>query len=121
VSWIADEDPQDALLRVIRSKLGQLRGTIDGQTIDVRRKKITELTIWIGDGMIDWDEPVTVKVSANTVFEDKLEPDLFVCLTQAARTYDFDRLRWAGLRFKSGYGADPVTGRTEFPPPAEPP
>ena len=116
-----NEDPQDALLRVIRSKLGELRGTIDGQTIDVRRKKITELTIWIGDGMIDWNEPVTVKVSANTVFEDKLEADLFVCLTQAARTYDFDRLRWAGLRFKSGYGADPVTGRTEFPPPAEPP
>jgi len=116
-----NEDPQDALLRVIRSKLGELRGTIDGQTIDVRRKKITELTIWIGDGMIDWEQPVTVKVSANTVFEGKLEPDLFVCLTQAARTYDFDRLRWAGLRFKSGYGADPVTGRTAFPPPAEPP
>jgi hypothetical protein len=32
--------------------------------------------------------------------------DLYVCLSQAARTYDFDRLRWAGVRlFKDGKAA----------------
>jgi len=115
IEFQPDEDPHDALLRTIRGKLGEMRGTIDGQTIDVRRKKITELTIWIGDEMIDWAQPVTVKVSGRTVFEDKLAPDLFVCLNQAARTYDFDRLRWAGLRFRSGSKTRLVTGRTEFP------
>ncbi|MBU0638704.1 MAG: hypothetical protein KKB50_07560 [Planctomycetes bacterium] len=111
-----DEEPEEALRRAIRARLGQLRGTIDGQTVDVRRKHIGELTIWFGDGMIDWEQPVTVKVSARKVFEGKLDPDLYVCLSQAARTYDLDRLRWAGLRFKSGSKARIVTAETAFPP-----
>ena len=108
------DDVTRALVRTIRGVLGELRGTVDGQTIDVRRTRVSELTIWIGDGMLDWDKPVTVKVSARKVFEGVLEPDLFVCLAQAARTYDFDRLRWAGLRFRSGHKARLVTGRTTF-------
>jgi predicted esterase len=109
-------DVRQALLRMYRSLLGELRGTIDGQVLDVRRNKVSELTIWIGDGMIDWSQPVTVKVSGEKVFDGRLTPDLLVCLSQAARTYDFDRLRWAGLRYKSGSKLRPVTGRTEFPP-----
>ena len=111
------EDVREALARTFRSTLGEMRGTINGQTIDVRRKKIAELTIWIGDGMIDWTQDVAVHVSGRKRYEGKLEPDLFVCLAQAARTYDFDRLRWAGLRFKSGKKIELVTGRTAFPPP----
>lgn len=104
-----------ALLRTFRASLGELRGRVDGQAIDVRRKKVQELTIWFGEGLIDWEQPVVVQVSGRKVFEGRLEPDLFVCLSQAARTYDFDRLRWAGLRFKSGSKTCVVTGRTEFP------
>lgn len=111
------EHVKDALLRTMRGCLGELHGRIDGQLIDVRRKKVKELTVWIGDGMIDWREPVMLKVSGRKVFEGRLEPDLFVCLSQAARTWDFDRLRWVGLRFKSGSKLRVVTGRTEFPPP----
>lgn len=122
LSFKPGEDPNDpetqheAMRRAIRAMLGQIRGAIDGQTIDVRRKRFTECTIWFGDGMIDWEQPVLVKVSARKAFEGRLEPDLFVCLTQAARTYDLQRLRWAGLRYKSGRKTRPVTGRTEFPP-----
>jgi hypothetical protein len=32
-----------------------------------------------------------------------------------ARTQDFDRLRWAGLRFRSGGKTCPVDADTEFP------
>ena len=108
---------REALARAVRGRLGQLRGEIDGQKIKVYRKKISELTVWIGDGMIDWDQPVSLKVNGRKAFEGTLTPDLFVCLTQAARTYDFDRLRWAGLRFKSGSKTRMVTGHTPFPPP----
>nr|MBU0617045.1 prolyl oligopeptidase family serine peptidase [Planctomycetota bacterium] len=114
------DDPKvqrEALARAVRGRLGELRGEIDGQQINVYRKKISELTVWLGDGMIDWDQPVSLKVNGRQTFEGQLTPDLFVCLTQAARTYDFDRLRWAGLRFKSGSKTQVVTGDTPFPPP----
>ncbi len=124
LSFRRGEDPDDldvqreAAARAVRGRLGELRGEINGQEIKVYRKKISELTVWIGDGMIDWDQPVVLDVNGRKVFEGKLEPDLLVCLTQAARTYDFDRLRWAGLRFKSGSRTKVVTGDTPFPPPA---
>ena len=117
----ADEDanrPEDvtkALVRTFRGALGELSGTVDGQVIDVRRRKVTDLTIWIGDGMIDWGKPVVVKVSGRKVHEGVLKPNLFVCLAEAARTYDFDRLRWAGLRFRSGHKTELVTGRSAHP------
>jgi hypothetical protein len=100
---------KEALQRAIRGRLGELKGTIDGRTIDVRRRNVGELVIWVGDGMIDWDQPVVVKVSGSKVFEGKLTPDLGMCLAQAARTYDFERLRWAGIRYKPGSKARGVT------------
>jgi pimeloyl-ACP methyl ester carboxylesterase len=109
---------QEALARAVRGRLGELRGEIDGQQINVYRKKISELTVWIGDGMIDWQQPVALEVNGRKAFEGQLTPDLFVCLTEAARTYDFDRLRWAGLRFKSGSKTQVVTADTPFPPPS---
>jgi predicted esterase len=108
---------REAAARAVRGRLGELRGEINGQEIKVYRKKISELTVWIGDGMLDWNQPVVLDVNGRKAFEGKLKPDLFVCLTQAARTYDFDRLRWAGLRFKSGSRTKVVTGDTPFPAP----
>lgn len=110
-----DEDPGEALYRAIRARLGELRGEIIGQRVDVRRKHVGELTVWLSDGMIDWTQPLTVNVSGRQVFEGVLEPDLFVCLTQAARTRDFERLRWAGLRCRPGQKAEVETGHTAFP------
>jgi pimeloyl-ACP methyl ester carboxylesterase len=123
LSFRRGENPNDpevereAAARAVRGRLGELRGEVNDQEIDVYRKKISELTVWIGDGMIDWDQPVVLDVNGRKAFDGKLAPDLLVCLTQAARTYDFDRLRWAGLRFKSGSRTKVVTGDTPFPPP----
>ncbi|TWT44715.1 hypothetical protein RAS1_11310 [Phycisphaerae bacterium RAS1] len=110
------ETGEEAYHREIRSRLGELSGGIDGQTISVHRKKITELTIWIGDGMIDWSAPAKLVISGKREFAGTIEPDLLVCLTQAARTFDFERLRWAGFRYRSGKKLERVTGATEFPP-----
>lgn len=110
-----DDAIDAATVSAIRGRLGELRGEIRGQQIDVRRKNITVLTIWIGDGMVDWDQPVEVRVGGERVFEGRLEPDLLLCLTEAARTWDFDRLRWSGLRFESGRKTTVVTARTPIP------
>jgi hypothetical protein len=120
ISFRPGENPNDpdvqheAFARAVRSRLGELRGEIKGQLIDVDRKKINELTVWIPEPLVDLQKPITLTVNGRKAFERELKPDLYVALSQAARTYDFDRLRWAGLRFKSGSRTKPVTAETEF-------
>ncbi len=109
-------DLDELAAREYRSLLGALSGAIDGQEIRVHRKKINELTVWIGDGMIDWDQPVVLKTGDKEPFEIKLQPDLYICLAQAARTWDFDRLRWAGIRVRPSAGKPHVVSpKTTFP------
>lgn len=102
------EDPRDALTREIRYRLGQLEGERDGQTIVIRRKNVDDIVVWLGDTSdtgIDWSKPVLIKASGNKAFEGMLKPSVLLCLTEAERTYDFDRLRWAGVRVRSSRGA----------------
>lgn len=110
--------------RAYRSRLGELAGEVNGQAIRVRRKNLSQITVWLGDGMIDWSQPVTIDASGQVDFKGKLEPNLLVCLTQAARTRDFERLRWAGVRIQSGKAALVLTGDESEAPaekPAKPP
>jgi predicted alpha/beta superfamily hydrolase len=109
-----DESVNDAIARALATQVAELHGEVDGQTITVAGKNVEEMTLWIGEGMIDWQKPVRVVTEGVEVFHGVLEPDLFVCLTQAARTYDFDRLRWAGLTIRGTEPARAVTGRTPF-------
>lgn len=109
----AGEDPRDALVRMIRDRLGKLDGEHTGQSVRVNRKRVDDLTIWFGDApdmAIDWSKPVVINVSGKKVFEDRLEPDLLLCLNEARRTYDFDRLRWAAIHVKSGEKTRVVRG-----------
>jgi len=101
------ENPRDALVREIRYRLGQLEGERDGQTISIRRKNVDDIIVWFGDAAdagLDWGKPVLLKASGNKAFEGVLKPSVLMCLSEAARTYDFDRIRWAAVRVKGGRG-----------------
>jgi pimeloyl-ACP methyl ester carboxylesterase len=110
------ENEDQAFGRVVRELLGHLRGEVVGQVLKIDRRHVGEMTVWVGEGMVDWRRPVTVELAGRKVFSGMLKPDLFLCLTQAARTLDFDRLRWAGLRIDARGKAEPVTASTVFPP-----
>jgi len=101
---------------VVRELLGHLRGEVVGQTLRVDRRHVGELTVWVGEGMVDWTKPVTVELAGKKAFSGLLKPDLLVCLSQAARSLDFDRLRWAGVRVDAHGKGEPVTDKTPFPP-----
>lgn len=107
------ESHLQAFGRTVRDLLGHLKGEIKGQTLAVQKRHVADLTVWVGEGMIDWSRPVALEIGTRRVFQGELRPDLFLCLAQAARTWDFDRLRWAGVRV--GKTAEVVTGRTELP------
>jgi hypothetical protein len=108
------EHANDAITRALDAQRGELRGYVEGQSITVSCTNAGEITIWVGDGMVDWNRDVRVVAGGTEVFNGRLKPDLFVCLSQAARTYDFHRLRWAGLIVSESSPARPVTGRTVF-------
>jgi hypothetical protein len=51
------------------------------------------------------------------VFQGVVEPDLAVALSQARRTRDLDRIRWADIRIDTRTGkARVVTADDDFPP-----
>ncbi|MFO0840434.1 MAG: hypothetical protein U1D55_18150 [Phycisphaerae bacterium] len=103
------ETPEDALCREIRTRLGGLEGVAQGNTLDVTRKKLDSLTVWIGDELgIDWRQPVVLKMNGRKDWEARLDRSVYVCLSQAAETFDFERLRWAGLQFRTGRPTTPI-------------
>lgn len=111
--WDAATQRQ-AVARAIRPMLGELSGEISGQQIRVSRRNVKSLVVWIGDDMIDWSGSITLKVSGSTAFTGVLKPDVLLCLSEAALTRDFDRLRWAGLKYVSGRKTKLIAGDEAF-------
>lgn len=110
------EEKRQEMGRMIHDRLGGFDATHEGQVFDIKRRHVGEMTLWIGSDMVDWETPVKVSVDGAKVHDAILTPYLGVCLAQAKRTRDFDRLRWAGLRIDGDGTAIPVTMNTIFPP-----
>jgi predicted esterase len=99
------EKPEQAIGRMIQELTGTLKGEIAGQEIRIEYTHLDQLALWIGDGMIDWDKPILVQANGQKVFESKVKRDLRLCLSEAKKTGDFDRLRWTKLVLnKAGEG-----------------
>lgn len=109
------ESRESAIARMIDDCLGAVDAEVVGQEIRIRTKHVAEFVVWFGDGMIDFAKPVRVIWNDKLVFEGAIERDLGVCLNEAWRTRDFDRLRWAGLRVRSDGTAARVTMDDELP------
>jgi hypothetical protein len=110
------EDDEKALSRTIDELLGTISASIDGQQVTVDTEHIADLTVWFSDGMIDWERPVSVLVNGSQVFNGALSPSVEVALAQAKRTYDFERIRAAGVRVDVANGtAHVVRGDDAYP------
>lgn len=94
----ADDDSDDAVMQQVVERMGHLAGSLKGQSISVQRRHVGDLVVWFSNEMIDWTKPIKVVVDDANVFEGRIMPSLHVCLEQAGRSSDFERLRWAGLR-----------------------
>jgi hypothetical protein len=92
------ETEAGALARTLEPLLGRLTGVRDGQAFRVTRRHVGDVVVWLGDGTIDWDRPVSIEVDGKPAFSGRLTPDPAVALARAAATMDFDRLRFAGIR-----------------------
>jgi hypothetical protein len=99
----------------LRSLLGSIDGTVSDNRIDVTTTHLSDLAIWLPDGLVDFDHPIVVVWNGTVVFDGFVERDLAVALVQAERTRDFSRLRWAGIRIVDG-AAHVIDGTDVFPP-----
>ncbi len=113
----ADEDDEAALARTIDSLLGSIDAHIEGQTVSVDTSHLGDYTVWFHDGMIDWSSPITLVANGSVVYEGVVERSKAIAISQAVRTLDFDRLRYAGIRVDPQSGtATLVTPGDDFPP-----
>ncbi len=111
----SSETREQTIGRTITELLGQLDGRIQGQEIAIAYRHVDSLMVWLGDDMVDWTKPVRVVANGEEVFSGIVNRDLFLCLREAARTYDFDRLRWAGVRVSKNGKAKLVTNGDTMP------
>lgn len=100
LGWVGDRwgDTTPPSVADIEPLLGRLTGEIDGQTIRITRRHISDLVVWLGDKTIDWNRPVRIEVDGKVAWEGRVERRVAIALARAAATRDFDRLRWAGIR-----------------------
>ena len=106
---------EQSIGRMIAESTGLLEGEVRGQRIRVAQRHVRTLVLWLGEGMIDWNTAIEVTLDGELVFKGKIARDLYICLTEAARTFDFDRLRWAGLQLSRGSGAKLVGTDSALP------
>ncbi|MCB1055991.1 MAG: hypothetical protein KDD11_10850 [Acidobacteria bacterium] len=114
------ENRREAQSRAVLELLGRLEGKVSDRSVTVTSRHLDDLTVWLSGELVDLHQPVTVQVDGQLVHQAPVVADLGVALAQAARTWDFDRLRWAGLRVTGGR-VRPVTQGTTFPPLIETP
>lgn len=102
--------------RTYLPQLAELQGEVLGQKIKVATKHVADFTVWLSPELIELGQPIEIELAGKQVFSGKVAPSLAVALSQAARTRDFERLRWAGVRIDAAGNARVVDAATVFPP-----
>jgi poly(3-hydroxybutyrate) depolymerase len=96
------DDPQEAILRETRNRMGRLTGVIDGQLVTVHAKRAKVLDVLLHDELIDLDQPITVKINGRRAFQGMVQRRVETLLESAAEEWDFDRLFTVRIRIPTG-------------------
>jgi enterochelin esterase-like enzyme len=78
-----------------------LQGRIsEGNQININVRGLHEVTVWLGQGMIDFTKPVTVRINGGLMMANrKVTPSLSTLLEDFFQRGDRQRLFWAKLEF----------------------
>lgn len=85
------EDLAEFSRRTVRSKLAMLSGHIEGQTITVLMQKLQEAEILLYEGLIDFEQPVTIYRGKKVVYEGRVVPSVSTLLETAYADWEFER------------------------------
>jgi pimeloyl-ACP methyl ester carboxylesterase len=102
----------EAKQRYLTGRLGVIEAECRGQSIQVKTRRTAELVLLLSDELLDLDQPVIIERDGRSVLNDRVTRDLRVMLTEASRSWDFERLYSArvvvtyGGKVSFGYPAD---------------
>lgn len=85
-------DVDEYVTGVLKKKLAYLGGRIDGQNIEAEIRKTAELEVLLHNGLIDLDQPITLKVGDKIRYEGGVERRVSTMLEIAYQDWDFQRL-----------------------------
>ncbi|HUU83315.1 MAG TPA: dienelactone hydrolase family protein [Phycisphaerae bacterium] len=85
-------DVDEYITDTLKKKLAYLGGTITGQHIEAETRKSAELEVLLHDGLIDLDQPITLKVGDKIRYEGEVERKVGTMLEIAYQDWDFQRL-----------------------------
>ncbi len=100
-------DPIAAQREWIVDRLGLIEARCKNQTIKIRSHRVPRVVLLLSDELIDLDRPIRIYRGKRKCFQGKIERDMQVMLTEAARGWDFDRLPMARV-------VVPVGGKVKF-------
>lgn len=83
----------------IKGKLAYLGGRIEGQNLTVETRRCASIDVELGDGLIDWDQPITIVINGKKRFEGVVKPSVRTLLETAFENRDFARPVLARLSF----------------------
>ncbi|CAN5612739.1 hypothetical protein BH09PLA1_BH09PLA1_13160 [soil metagenome] len=110
---VPGQSREQAIAQMLEATLGSIHGKVEAQDISISFSHLGELAIWFGESMIDWSKPIRVSANGKIVFEGMIERDVRIALSQAMRTRDFDRIRWAGLKISKDRTAKLIDPETD--------
>ncbi|MFQ5410910.1 MAG: hypothetical protein ACE5EC_01380 [Phycisphaerae bacterium] len=89
------ESATSAQRRYLVSRLGLIEARCKGQTLRLDSRRTRRVVLLLSDALLDLDKPVKIRKRNKTIFKGRIERDMNVLLTEAARGWDFDRLHEA--------------------------
>ncbi len=92
-----DKDLSAEMSRLLERWLGHLSGTIDGQRIEIKTKRVKELEIRLYAGMLDFTLPVELYYQGKIRLDRVVTPRISSMLRTAYDEWEFQHLPYARL------------------------
>ena len=92
---------------VVKDRMAYIGGRIDGQIIALETRRCARVDLMLPDGLLDWDEPVTVRCNGKTRHHGPIRPSIGTLLAAAYDQWEFQRLVAARVSFSIRTDAAP--------------
>ncbi|MCH7700942.1 MAG: hypothetical protein IID37_04570 [Planctomycetes bacterium] len=92
-----DGDLSAEMLRLLKRWLGLLSGTIDGQRIEIKTKRVQELQVRLYAGMVDFTKPIQLYYQGKIRLDRVVAPRISSTLRTAYDEWEFQYLPYARL------------------------
>ena len=79
--------------------MAYIGGRIDGQRLEIETQRCARIEIALWEGLLDWNQPITVFINGKKRYEAAVSPDIRTLLESVHRDRDFTRPKPVRLSF----------------------